>query len=87
MPTPEILKQIDAEIARLKRALHILAGRTSALKTVGNARFPQNRASGSAKTSVDAGPKGRCRWSPSRAESSFAREQLSLLLLPLQQPR
>jgi hypothetical protein len=33
MPIPEILKQIDAEIARLKQARHILAGATSAPKT------------------------------------------------------
>jgi hypothetical protein len=32
MPIPEILKQIDAEIARLKQARHILAGETPAPK-------------------------------------------------------
>jgi hypothetical protein len=32
MPIPEILKQIDAEIARLKQARNILAGKTSAPK-------------------------------------------------------
>jgi hypothetical protein len=32
MPIPEILKQIDAEIARLKQARHILAGKPPAPK-------------------------------------------------------
>jgi hypothetical protein len=32
MPIPEILKQIDAEIARIKQVRNILAGKTSAPK-------------------------------------------------------
>jgi hypothetical protein len=54
MPISEILKQIDAEIARLKQVRSILASEPQFPKLQRRGRVPQHRASGSAEVNVEA---------------------------------
>lgn len=64
MSIPEILKQIDAEIARLKQVRHILAGETPTPKPKAKRTLSARRAGRSAKLSVGVGQQRRLQWSP-----------------------